>query len=108
MTWSLSNRIYLSLCQTLCQKQTAGLFFFSPQLYLFANHLRICCHKSAAAKGLQSFDFCSLLLDEEGIVVALFGDGVVLRFAMIFSFSCQMQLHPSIFQTSSQSLPKLW
>ena len=86
MTWSLSNRIYLSLCQTLCQKQTAGLFFFSPQLYLFANHLRICCHKSAAAKGLQSFDFCSLLLDEEGIVVALFGDGVVLRFAMIFLF----------------------
>mmetsp|Transcript_10371 Transcript_10371/g.21594 ORF Transcript_10371/g.21594 Transcript_10371/m.21594 type:complete len:200 (+) Transcript_10371:599-1198(+) len=35
---------------------------------------------------LQSFDFCSLLLDEEGIVVALFGDGVVLRFAMIFLF----------------------
>ena len=61
------------------------VFPFSPTVS-FCKPFENLLHKSTAAKGLQSFDFCSLLLDEEGIVVALFGDGVVLRFARIFLF----------------------
>ena len=51
-----------------------------------------------AAKLLQCFDLCRLLLDEEGVVVALLGDWVVLRFAMILLLLVRCSLTLQLFE----------